>query len=209
MLSVQTIARRVRQRLHDVEEITYDTEEILDCINYGIRFIRRIIAKFRPALLMSEVGVAVATGGNRIQLMSSSPLKITRPLKIISVTMGDEEKPLRETDIAFAIHKEYSGDEPREFYLAGDSIYLCPAVKEQTTFTVRLVYDIEEVGLNDDSPLLSDFDDFLIDYATIRLGAGNEYDMTQETQLIANIVAQIQDVIMPPPASIQIRGYWQ
>lgn len=210
MISIQTIARRVRQRLHDMDNITYDDEEILDCINYGLRFIRRIIAKYHPALLMSEVGVALAKGGNRIQLYDSdSPIEDRHlPLKIISVTMGDNEKPLRETDISFAIHKKYSGNEPQEFYFAGDSIYICPAVKEQTTFTIRMVTDIAEVGLNDKSPLLDEFNDFLIDYATIRLSVGNEYDMTQETQLIANIVAQIREIIFAPPTGIDVRGYW-
>ena len=51
MLSVQTLARRIRTRLHDTDEITYSDEEILDCINCGIRFIRRLIASMRPSLL--------------------------------------------------------------------------------------------------------------------------------------------------------------
>lgn len=202
MLSIQTMARRIRQRLHDTDEITYDTEEILDCINYGIRFIRRIIAKFRPALLMSETEGTLAAGAKAITLEN-------RPTKIISVTVGDDEKPLHETDIAFAIHEQGNDKEPKGFYLTGtQTINFFPSPITPIKYKICTVDDIEEVGLNDTSPLLSEFDDFLIDYATIRLSVGNEYDMTQETQLIANIVAQIQEVIMPPPASIQVRGYW-
>ena len=203
MLSVQTIARRVRQRLHDMDRITYDDEEILDCVNYGIRFIRRIIAKFRPALLMSESEGTLTAGTKSVTLEQ-------RPLKIVSVTIGDDNKPLHETDIAFAIHERGADKEPKGFYLTGtQTINFFPSPITPTKYKICTVDDIEEIGLNDNSPLLSEFDDFLIDYATIRLSVGNEYDMTQETELIANIVAQIQQSIMPPPASIQIRGYWQ
>ena len=54
-----------------------------------------------------------------------------------------------------------------------------------------------------------EFDDFLIEYAAIRLSVGNEYDMTQESQLLANIYAQIQTLLTPPPPGIITKGYWQ
>lgn len=203
MLSVQTIARRVRQRLHDTDIITYDDEAILDCINCGIRFIRRIIAKFRPALLMSEIEGTLEAGTKAITLEN-------RPTKIISVTIGDNEKPLHETDIAFAIHEQGTDEKPKGFYLTGtQTINFFPTPTKETKYKVCSVDDINEIGWNDTSPLLTEFDDFLVEYAAIRLSVGNEYDMTQETQLMANIVAQIQTVLAPPPAGIQLRGYWQ
>ena len=103
MLSVQTLARRIRHRLHDTDEITYSDEEILDCINCGVRFIRRIIARLRPALLMSEMAGILTAGENSITLAN-------RPTKIISVTAGG--KALEETELAFAIHKDDAEGEP-------------------------------------------------------------------------------------------------
>lgn len=58
------------------------------------------------------------------------------------------------------------------------------------------------------SPLLTEFDDLLIEYVAIRLSIGNEYDMTQEAQLLANIMAQIQQILTPPPAGFIMEGYW-
>ena len=110
MLSVQTLARRIRQRLHDNDCITYDDEEILDCINCGIRFIRRIIASIRPALLMSETTGTLAAGIKAITLEN-------RPTKIISVTVNG--KALEETELAFATHKPEATGELKEFYLTG------------------------------------------------------------------------------------------
>lgn len=58
------------------------------------------------------------------------------------------------------------------------------------------------------SPLSTEFDDFLIEYVAIRLSIGEEYDMTQESRLMANIVAHIQQILIPPSAGIITRGYW-
>lgn len=202
MLSVQTLARRIRQRLHDTDEITYDDENILDCINCGVRFIRRIIARVRPALLMSESGGALPAGVNAITLD-------IRPLKIINVTVNG--KALEETELAFVI-RERSDCEgvPEKFYLTGSqTINFYPTPREPTPYTIRTVDDIKELTWEDDSPLLTEFDDFLVEYATIRLGVGNEFDMTQESQLMANIAAQIQENLFPPPSGISTKGYWQ
>lgn len=202
MLSVQTLARRIRQRLHDTDEITYDDENILDCINCGVRFIRRIIARVRPALLMSESGGTLPAGVNAITLD-------VRPLKIINVTANG--KALTATEMAFAIHNESNRTgEPKEFYLTGSqTINFCPAPAEPTPYTIHTVDDIKELTWEDNSPLLTEFDDFLVEYAAIRLSVGNEFDMTQESQLMANIAAQIQENLFPPPAGFLTEGYWQ
>ena len=67
---------------------------------------------------------------------------------------------------------------------------------------------MDEIGAEGSSPLNNEFDDFLIDYVVIRLSIGNEYDMTQENTLMANIVAQIQQMVMPPPSGIIVDSYW-
>lgn len=202
MLSVQTLAERIRRRLHDTEKITYSDEELRECINLGVRFIRRIIARVRPALLMSESGGTLPKGVNAVVLD-------VRPLKIISAAVNG--KALEETELAFVI-RERSDSEgvPEKFYLTGSqTINFYPTPQEPTPYTIRTVDDIKELTWADKSPLLTEFDDFLVEYATIRLSIGNEFDMTQESQLVANIVAQIQQILLPPPAGISTKGYWQ
>lgn len=240
MLSVQTLARRIRTRLHDTDQIAYDDTEILDCINGGVRFIRRIIADVRPALLMSEVEGILEAGIKSITLAN-------RPTKIINVTAGDQiikteifytgkkiwhnwdkiwrnhdpiynkvvvntysEKALHQTEMAFkAPMKSDTKGTPREFYLTGtQTINFFPIPTADTKYTIRTVDDIEELTWADKSPLNDEFDDFLVEYAAIRLHVGNEYDMTQESNLLANIVAQIQRILVPPPAGILTQGYW-
>ncbi len=204
MLGVQTLARRIRSRLHDKDEITYEDEDILDCINCGVRFIRRVIANMRPALLMTEHNGILPKGVKSIVLG-------TRPTKIINVTVGNPEKALDETEFSHAAHnsKDETGT-PKEFYLTGtQTINFYPTPDAETPYTICTVDDIEELEWEDNSPLLTEFDDFLVEYAAIRLSVGNEFDMTQETQFLANIVAQIQQILVPPPAGFVVGGYWQ
>lgn len=240
MLSVQTLARRIRTRLHDSDSITYDDTEILDCINCGIRFIRRTIADTRPALLMSETEGILEAGTKSITLEK-------RPTKIINVSTGDRiikteifytskkiyhnrekiwhnhnsiynkhvehtysEKALHETEMAFIVPRstEAKGT-PREFFLTGtQTINFFPVPTTPTKYTIRTVDDIEELEWGGVSPLNTEFDDCLIEYATIRLNIGNEFDMTQESMFMANIMTQIQRLLVPPPAGILTQGYW-
>lgn len=204
MLSVQTLAGRIRSRLHDKKELTYEDSDILDCINCGVRFIRRIIAATRPALLTSEHKGVLPSGVSAVTLA-------TRPTKVINVTIGTPEEPLEKTEMAFAIHKDvYESGKPTKFYLTGaQTINFYPAPTTSTPYTIRTVDDIAELAWEDDSPLNTEFDDFLIEYAVIRLSVGNEFDMTQESQMMANIAAQIVQILAPPPAGLIVRGYWE
>lgn len=83
-----------------------------------------------------------------------------------------------------------------------------PPPKFETTVTIRFVEDISELRLEDTTPLLNEFDDFLIEYATYRLALTEEFDMTQEQQIIANIHQQIANILAPPPAGTVVHGYW-
>lgn len=226
--------------MHDTDSITYDNTEILDCINNGVRFIRRAIADIRPALLMSEIEGMLEAGTKSITLDK-------RPTKIINVTAGDQiiktriyytgkkiyhdwdkiwhnrnpiynrhveytysEKSLHQTEMAFKIPQRSNTEgTPTEFFLTGtQTINFFPIPTAPTKYTIRTVDDIEELEWADKSPLNDEFDDFLVEYAAIRLSVGNEFDMSQESQLLANIVAQIQRILVPPPAGILTQGYW-
>ena len=68
--------------------------------------------------------------------------------------------------------------------------------------------DIDEVTASDVSPLGTEFDDFLIEYAATRLSVGNEFDMSQEQQIMANIYGQIQALLRPLPPGVDTMGYW-
>lgn len=126
------------------------------------------------------------------------------------VTRTYEEHAIHETEIAHVIGRR-SGKMgvPEEFYLTGArDVNFWPIPNGETKYTIIKIDDIEELSLADDSPLNTEFDDFLVEYGVVRLSIGNEYDVSQETQIMSNIYDQVQRILVPPPAGLQTRGYW-
>ncbi len=238
MLPVKTIISKLRAVVHDTDEVNYADEEILDAINNGIRFIRRTIADVHPEILIStETGVLeagedtivlperplkiirVRSGDKllKVDTVYNSPLIyrndgiIYRNQNMIydrTVTETYQQKTLKETNMRF-IPDEDDGGPCKLFYRTGlRNIHLWPSPTVKTAYTIDKIDDITEVGLDDVSPLLSDFDDFLVEYASLRLSIGNEYEESQEQQIMVNIYTQIRNLLSPPPPGIVARGYW-
>ena len=132
------------------------------------------------------------------------------PLFTETITNFYSESELHKTELAqlVSFRNDLTG-RPREFYLTGtQTINFFPIPEVETKYTVLTVDDVEELSLNDNSPLNTEFDDFLIEYAAIRLEIGNEYDVSQEQQVMSNIYSQIQQILMPPPVGVVTKGYW-
>ena len=116
---------------------------------------------------------------------------------------------LQETNLQHLRNKNLQGEHAKYFYRVGlQSLKVFPIPKFETAFTVRTIDDFEELTMEDETPLLNDFDDFLIEYATMRLSIDNEYDATQEQQILSAIQSQIAQILSPPPTSAQVKGYW-
>lgn len=200
MLPIREAIRRIRSAVHDEEQrINYSDTEILDAINSGLRVIRRTIAEIQPEILMTtEMGTLAATQ-SEIELPS-------RPLQIIDLTAGKYK--LLETNLQH-VRKKVASEHPKYFYRVGlQSLKVYPKPLVETEYAVRYVEDIGELGIEDTTPILNEFDDFLIEYAAYRLALTDEFDMTQEQQIIANIHQQIASILAPPPAGTVVRGYW-
>ena len=118
------------------------------------------------------------------------------------------EIPLHATNLRHVKNKNEEGL-PRAFYRTGlHTIHFIPIPDKTTAYTIRYVPDLEELTIDDSSPLLTEFDDFLIEYAAIRLSIGNEYDVSQEQTIMGSIISQIQQMLFPPPPGVRVRGYW-
>lgn len=120
------------------------------------------------------------------------------------------EHAIHETELAHVIGRrsDRTGT-PQEFYLTGtNTINFFPVPDGETKYTIIKIDDIEELSMSDKSPLNTEFDDFLVEYGVIRLSVSNEYDVSQESQIMANIYDQVQRILVPPPAGLQTAGYW-
>lgn len=238
LLPIKTIIKRARVKLHDTDGITYEDDAILDVANDGIRFIRRSIAQVQPELLLSTVTGTIEAGTQKIELEKNplavievaagdridrrvltyddylifgDRVKIAedlRPICAEHLTVYYKQDVLQATNLRHIANRMKSGT-PTAFYRTGlRSINLFPVPDKTTAYTISTVDDIEEVTFEDNSPLINDFDDFLIEYIVTRTAIGEEYDMTQEQSIMANIFMQIQNLLAPPPPGVTVGGYW-
>lgn len=238
MHSIKSIVSEVRQTIHDTDSITYDDEQIVGVINNGIRFIRRTIADICPEILIATAKGLLPPGQDSVvldkrplrmirvsagsEVLSSITEKhsdmIYKNTKLIfnnknmiydqTTTTTYKEKTLQATNFRHVPDDDGSGN-PKMYYRTGlKTIHFWPVPQKETAYTIDTIDDIEEVTINDDSPFISDFDDFLMEYTSLRLSIGNEYDESQETQIMMNIYNQIRNLLAPPPPGIAVEGYW-
>ena len=238
MTPVKDLIKRVRTLIHDNDCINYDDRDILHTLNAGLRFMRRTISEIQPELLMTTYTGILQAGEDTIELQHRPMkiIEMTAGDKIISSVenfagkkifsnfdkvFGNttrsyskyelktfNEYPLEETTLHHIRNRNKIG-QPEKFYRVGlQSLKIYPKPRAETAYTLRTIDDIDELRFHDVTPILNEFDDFLIEYATLRLSLEDEFDMTQETQLMANIQQQIAQVLSPPPSGTIVRGYW-
>lgn len=202
MLAVKTIIERVRSLSHDVQETGYTDNEIVSCINAGIRFINRIIKDSRPELLMAFPATGILPAGEcsiSINKQMAAIIDVRANGHSLNATTPFCIKNLRKT-----------APEPTEYYLVGFSaVALYPTPTKDTEYAVFYVEDTREIGIDEKSPLPNDYDDCLIEYALIRLSMGNEFDMSQEMSVMQTITAQVERLIANYPNPVHtVHSYY-
>ena len=120
-----------------------------------------------------------------------------------------KEYKLKETNLQHIRLENFPEGKVKYFYRTGwQGIKFYPKPKNETAYTIKKIDDYEELKFEDETQLMNDFDDFLLEFATMRLSIDNEYDATQEQQILSAIQSQIVQILSPPPASAQVKGYW-
>lgn len=201
MLPITTIIERARALTHDKEETGYSDTDMLDVINSAIRFIRRTIKQYKPTMLIEEpLEGSIDAGINTINLDIV-------PTKIIDVRV--DGRKLSAIDIAL-IEDMNSIGMPTSYYQVGIcNIGIYPIPNQKMNYRLLIVGDNKEVTLEDASPLPNDFDDFIIEYIVIRLSLGNEFNMSQETQVMYEIHEQIKANLLGSEYTEHcVRGYF-
>ena len=100
---------------------------------------------------------------------------------------------------------------PRAYCLAGhDRVRVWPTPDREAEYSLSAIRDFEPLTLDDEElPVPADLEDFVYEYCVLRASFTNEFDMTQETQLMATIVQGIQTMLRPFTApGVQLRGYF-
>lgn len=108
------------------------------------------------------------------------------------------------------IHGDIVRDgQPETYFLTGaKTVNFYPIPTKETKYEILAVQDIDELTINDDSPLQTEYDDILVEYANVRLSIENEYDVSADSQVLSNIYQQIVKLLHIPPKGVTVQGYW-
>lgn len=203
MLAVEELIKRVRILVHDEQETGYDDIVILNCLNTGSRFLRRMILQLKPELLSNVTKGNLNANENIIELDFI-------PVKIVDIRING--KRIIYKSRADILNMDKHGF-PYAYFITGlKTINLYPIPDKPINYEILAVEDIKEMTLSDDdngkSPFPNEFDDMLIEYALIRLSMGNEFDMSQEMSVMSQIVAQLENILRERDTVYVISGYY-
>ena len=201
MLAITDIIKRVRSASHDKMETGYKDADILYVINGGIRFIRRLIKDYKPLMIASDPVSGVLEAGKNFVVINDTITKM--------VDFRVNGSHVTVTDLSNISDMTKTGT-PVAYYMMGvNKIFFYPTPDADINYSIIYVGDLKEVTINDNSPFPNDFDDFLVEYAVIRLSVGNEFDVTQETTIMSSILEQIQNNLMGDGQPVnQVSGYF-
>lgn len=201
MLAVEELIKRVRILVHDEQETGYDDIAILNCLNAGSRFLRRMILQLKPELLSNVTKGNLNTNENIIELDFI-------PVKIVDIRING--KRIIYKSRADILNMDKHGF-PYAYFITGlKTINLYPIPDKPINYEILAVEDIKEMTLSDDDngPFPNEFDDMLIEYALIRLSMENEFDMSQEMSVMSQIVAQLENILRERDTVYVISGYY-
>lgn len=200
MIPIKDIIVRIRSSTHDKQETGYSDSDLIGYINDGIRMMRRIIMDMRPELLATTHKGVIPAGECDIAFDTAIS-------KVIRVCANGTE--LRPIPTSMAIDAEEVG-EPTMFYVPEwKTVRLYPIPTTDTPYSISLVNDMKLIDAAGESPFPTDIDDFVIEYAAIRASVSNEFDVSQESSIMSNIISQAATIIRNiTPDSLTISGYW-
>lgn len=201
MMSVKDIVIRIRSSTHDKQQTGYRDSDILGYINDGVRLMRRIIMSIRPELLADDPVTGTLLAGE-------STIKLEKMIsKVLEVTAGD--KRLEPLSANMVMDAQATGI-PDSFYLQGwKTIRVYPIPEKDIDYSVTVVSDMTLLDYDGASPFPTEIDDFLIEYAVTRASISNEFDVSQESSIMGNIISQATDFLRNMAQdTVFVDGYW-
>lgn len=201
-MSVHDIITRIRSSTHDKQVTGYRDADLLGYINDGVRLMRRIILGIRPELLMADPVTGTLKAGE-------TDIKMEKMIsKVIEVKAGGRKLlPLPAANVI--IDDDRTG-EPDSFYIVGwKTVRVYPIPEKDTDYSITFIGDMELLDYDGASPFSTEIDDFLVEYAITRSGISNEFDVSQESSVMGNIISQVTDLLQHMVSdTVTVDGYW-
>lgn len=201
MIAVETLLDKLRRTLKDEDKNSFSDDELMDYIDAGISFVRRIIISENP-----EYIARIITMGTLEPEMNR--LELPTACYVFDVRINGKKIP--RDNLSSIKDTEEKGEIKKYVLLGGRRIMFFPTPERECDFMVAGVYDQPRLSLSGNTPYNSDIDNLIFEYVILRAGMGDQFQMSQETQLMQVIVQQVERLlnIYNECEQGQVQGYY-
>ena len=187
MIAISNMIEKLRRTLKDEDKNSFTDAELLDYIESGVAFLRRVIITTNPEYISTLISTGrLDAGVNVIELTTSGYIMDVRinGLKITRENISSIR------DISA------TGKPTKYCQLNGNKIMLFPVPDETVNYSVTGVPDMPAPSTESLTPFSSDMDNLIFEYAVIRAGIGDQFQMAQEMELMGAIMQQVNTLII-------------
>lgn len=202
MIEIKSLIARLRRTMKDEDENSFTDEELLDYISDGVAFIRRIILPVNPEFIATTLASGTLDKGqNEVKLSGSIQ-------QLVDVRVNG--KKVRMTNINAIDDSTNIGRIDCYCLLNRSKILFFPLPEAPCTYEVIGIKQQPELTLADSTPYNNDFDTAIFEYAAVRAGMGDMFQMSQEMQIMTNVAEQVENLIRCTNNSEDnfVRGYY-
>ena len=200
MSTILELINELRPQINDRDVATFQPDELLNYFNQGVRTLRRLIASYKPMLIVTPVSGMTNAGQTELAM----PSKIIRIIDIRVDKRQLESLSINEIDDLTETGK------PTAYYQQGMSALRIVPISDVTyPYSVLYVPEVQRLKLEDETGFPNDFDDVLIEYAGIRSGLRNMGSAQSEKEMLALWHDQVKQLLTGMETSISlVKGYF-
>lgn len=187
MIAISTMIEKLRRTFKDEDKNSFTDAELLDYIESGVAFLRRVIIATNPEYIAVPIASGVLEAGmNEIELPCSAGYIFD--MRIDGLKLAREN--------ISSINDTAAKGNPRKYCLLnGNRILLFPVPNKTISYSVIGVPDGARLSLEAFTPFGSDMDNLIFEYAVVRAGIGDQFQMSQEMELMGLVMQQVVTLV--------------
>lgn len=187
MIEIKSLIARLRRTLKDEDENSFTDDELLDYISDAITFVRRLIIPLNPEYIAVPVAKGTLAGKeNEVKLSASLQ-------QVVDVRVNGVK--IRRDNISAVCNTEETGEIKRYCLLNRKRVLFFPVPQDSCSYEIVGIKQQPELTLNDSTPYGNDIDPLIFEYAVIRAGMGDMFQMSQEMSIMSTVVEQINSLV--------------
>lgn len=189
MIAIKDMLKQMRKTLKDEDKNSYSDDELLSYIHSGILFVRRMIILLNPEYLSVQLAQGVLKPGN-------NKITVNKSTSYIYDVRIDGKKIKKEILSSIPDTEEESDVVKCYCFLNMNTVAVYPIPQKEVKYVVTGIPDNERLSLTSVTPFNADIDNLVAEYAILRAGMSDMFQMSQETQLMSTIAQQVENLVM-------------